>query len=232
MKIKQFRYATDNLGYLVYAQGIGIAIDAGAVDGTIKFAKLNGVQIKYVTNTHSHHDHTPGNERLLKATNAVFIDCKKIKRDKAIAIGDAVLNIIPTPGHTDDSISFVTDNFMVTGDTLFNGTIGNCFSGDLHAFFNSLKRLVSYLPDTQVFAGHDYVVESLGIAKQIEPENKFIKHHFDSYNSSFIVSTIKDELNINPYIRFNAPGIIKKLEDKNLPVLTEFDRFKSIMENY
>ncbi len=232
MKIKQFRYATDNLGYLVYAEGMGVAIDAGAVKETIAFAKDNHIQIKYVTNTHAHHDHTPGNKGMLKATNAAFIDCKQIRSDQTITIGGAILNILPTPGHTEDSISFVTERFMVTGDTLFNGTIGNCFSGDLYAFFNSLKRLVSFSPETKVFAGHDYVLESLKIANQIEPENKFINKAFDAYDPGHIVSTIEDELNVNPYLRFNAPEIIQKLENNNLPVQTEFDRFHSMMEHY
>lgn len=91
---------------------------------------------------------------------------------------------------------------------------------------------MSFPADTKVYAGHDYVVESLGIAGQIEPENTFIKDYLDRYNPDHIVSTIEDELKVNPYLRFNAPGLIKKIEDKNLPVQSEFDRFHSIMENY
>ncbi|MCP4060085.1 MAG: MBL fold metallo-hydrolase, partial [Pseudoalteromonas sp.] len=65
MNIQQFRYNADNLGYLVYSSGQGAAIDAGAVGEVIEFAKQNHIQIKYVTNTHTHHDHTSGNSGLL-----------------------------------------------------------------------------------------------------------------------------------------------------------------------
>lgn len=232
MKIKQFRYAADNLGYLIYNQGVGIAIDAGDVEKIMMFAQKNEIRIDYVTNTHSHHDHTSGNEALLSATRAVFFDCRQVISDQTIPVGDAFLNILPTPGHTDDSISFVADTFMVTGDTLFNGTVGNCFSGDLFAFFKSLKRLISFSPQTKVFAGHDYVQESLRIAKQIEPDNQYTDDALKAYDPRCIVSTIENELNTNPYLRFNIPGIIKKLEDKNLPVHSEFDRFRSIMEHF
>ena len=57
MKVKQFRYSKDNLGYLVYGSKTAIAIDPGAVNGMISFAKEIKVKIKYVTNTHSHYNH-------------------------------------------------------------------------------------------------------------------------------------------------------------------------------
>jgi len=61
MFVKQLRYSADNLGYLLYSANEAIAIDAGAVQETIYFAKKNRIKIKYLTNTHSHHDHTSGN---------------------------------------------------------------------------------------------------------------------------------------------------------------------------
>jgi len=39
-----------------------------------------------------------------------------------------------------------------------------------------------------------------------------------------------DELKINPFLRFNAPGMINNLKKQNMPVDTEFERFNSIME--
>ncbi len=83
MFCKQFKYSTDNLGYLIYSIKEGTAIDAGAVKDILAFAKKNNIHIKYITNTHSHYDHTPGNKTLLKKTNAKFIDCTKIKSDQS-----------------------------------------------------------------------------------------------------------------------------------------------------
>ena len=70
MKVKQFRYSKDNLGYLVYGLKTAIAIDPGAVSGMISFAEENKVRIKYVTNTHSHYDHISGNGLMLEKTQA------------------------------------------------------------------------------------------------------------------------------------------------------------------
>jgi len=232
MFIQQFKYSTDNLGYLVYSTSEGIAIDAGGVEEVLAFAEKNNINIKHVTNTHSHYDHTSGNQVLLKETTAQFIDCRQIKSDQTILLDDEILEVFHTPGHTDDSITFKADEFLVTGDTLFNGTIGNCFSGDLNAFFQSLKRLISLPKDTKIYGGHDYVLESMEIAKTIEKENPYIEEYIKKYNSGLIVSTLDDELKVNLYIRFNATGMISNLKKRNMPINTELARFKSIMEIY
>ncbi len=70
------------------------------------------------------------------------------------------------------------------------------------------------------------------IAKTIEKNNLHIEEYIQKYNSDLIVSTLDDELKVNPYIRFNASGMIKKLKKMNMPVSTEVERFKSIMEVY
>ncbi|MBU1344690.1 MAG: hydroxyacylglutathione hydrolase [Proteobacteria bacterium] len=232
MFIKQFRYSTDNLGYLVYSTSEGIAIDAGGVDDILAFAKKNHIHIKYISNTHSHHDHTCGNETLLKKTSAQFIDCRQIKSDQTLYLDKENLEVFHTPGHTEDSITFMADDFAVTGDTLFNGTIGNCFTGNLSVFFLSLKRLMSFPKDTKIYGGHDYVMESMEIAKTIEKNNPYIEDYIKKYNPGLIVSTLDDELRANSYIRFNAQSMITLLQKRNLPTDTEFARFKSIMETY
>jgi len=232
MFIRQVKYSKDNLGYLVYSTSEGIAIDAGGVEDILSFAEKNHIRIKYVSNTHSHHDHTPGNPTLLKRTDAQFIDCRQINSDQTIKLDQEILEVIHTPGHTEDSVTFKTDEFMVTGDTLFNGTVGNCFTGDFETFFSSLKRLISFSGNTKIYGGHDYVIESMEIAKTIEKDNPNIGEYLKKYDPLLIVSTLDDELRANPYIRFNAPSMINNLKKRNLPANTEFERFKSIMENY
>ena len=232
MFVKQFRYSIDNLGYLIYSNTQGVVIDGGAVKDILSFAQDKNIKIKYITNTHSHHDHTSGNGKLLKKTAAQFIDCTKIKSDQEFHIDQEILKVFHTPGHTDDSITFQAENSLITGDTLFNGTIGNCFSGNLDAFFLSLKRLISFPKNTKIYGGHDYVMESIQIAQGIEKDNLFIKEYIKKYNPELIVSTLEDELNVNPFLRFNEPGIIKNLQQKDIPSNSELLRFKAIMETY
>jgi hydroxyacylglutathione hydrolase len=237
MFIKQFRYSRDNLGYLVFpdTQGIaqGVVIDGGNPDDIVDFAKARGIDIKYVTNTHYHQDHTCGNTGLLeKNPEARFIDCRRVRAGKVIALGGETLEIFLTPGHTENDVCFKADDFLVTGDTLFNGTVGNCFSGYLGRFFTSLKALMAFPMETKIYAGHDYVQESMKMAASIEEDNPDIGAYLEKYDPRLVVSTLADEMRVNPYLRFNAPGMITRLEKRKMPLSTEEQRFFSIMEIY
>jgi len=231
MFIKQFRYSTDNLGYLVFSGTQGVAIDGGNPE-LLNFARNRGIALKYVSNTHSHQDHTCGNTFLLEKTQADFIDCRSAGKGDVITLDGEEVEIIPTPGHTEDSVCFKTNGFLVTGDTLFNGTVGNCFSGDLSGFFRSLKILLAFPGETKIYAGHDYVQESMKMASSIEEDNSDIEAYLQKYDPKLVVSTLADELRVNPYIRFNAPSMINRLQKRTMPFKTEEQRFISIMENY
>ncbi|HCY87774.1 MAG TPA: hydroxyacylglutathione hydrolase [Desulfobacteraceae bacterium] len=231
MEVKQFRYASDNLGYLVHAQGKGIAIDAGAPGEMADYCRNQDIEILYVTNTHTHGDHTSGNQALLEKTGAEFLDCRQFSQGQIIALSSGQeLEVLLTPGHTMDSVCFKGDGFVITGDTLFNATVGNCFSGDLDAFYNSLKQLMALPGDTRVFAGHDYVEAALQEAVSIEPGNPDIDGYRAAIGKEPVVSTIADELKVNPYIRFNAPTIVQLLKERNLPSHTGAERFTALME--
>jgi hydroxyacylglutathione hydrolase len=229
MNIKQFRYSTDNLGYLLYANKSAMVIDGGAVDAILLFARQNGLKIEFAANTHSHSDHTLGLKSLLKASGAAYLDQAALLEKGFLRLHDENINIIHTPGHTSDSVTFHAGLFLITGDTLFNGTVGNCFSGDLLAFFNSIKKLISFPKDTVIYAGHNYVEQAMSFAKWLEPDNEAINLFLKKYTPDLVSSTLEDELRVNPYLRFNDPKIIAVLKEKGLPDSTEWERWESLM---
>lgn len=232
MQIKQFKYSRDNFGYLIVSGKEAMAVDAGAVQPMITFLRENKLDLKYVTNTHLHPDHTSGNPAMLAQTDARLLDCRTMTDGQTIGLGSARLAVLLTPGHTLDSVTFAAKDFLVTGDTLFNGTVGNCFSGDLDLFFSSIKRLTAYPKETKIYSGHDYVEDSMKYARIIEKDNPHIHAYLNAYDPGHVVSTLADEFRVNPYIRFNAPQILALLRDKGLPANTERERFRSLMEVY
>lgn len=229
MRIKQFRYSADNLGYLIYGENEAIAVDGGAVENILSFVREKSLRLTYVTNTHSHGDHTVGTRRLLEASGAAFLDNNTVREQKTIVLTDSAIAVYHTPGHTADSVTFHVNNVLVTGDTLFNGTVGNCFSGDLKGFYHSIKHLLSLPDETIVYPGHDYVKDSMAVAKRLEPENQDIDRFLAGYTPDHIRSTLADERKINPYLRFNEPAIVAFLEKEGLSVGTEYERWESIM---
>lgn len=229
MKIKQFRYSRDNFSYLIFDGNRALAIDGGAVSAIMDYCNSNRIQIETVANTHNHPDHTVGTERLLSESGAGYVTRDQLLAEGGIEIASQKIAAFATPGHTLDSICFHFDDVLVTGDTLFNGTVGNCFSGDLEAFYNSIKTLAAYPAETKIYAGHDYVSDSVAYTRIIEPDNPHPKLFLDKYDPQHVVSTLSDEFNINPFLRFNAPEMIALLKSKNLAVDTEYDRWQSIM---
>jgi hydroxyacylglutathione hydrolase len=229
LKIKQFFYGGDNLGYLLYTGTRALAIDGGAVDEITAFVRKNNLTLAQATNTHGHGDHTAGTRQLVNATGADYLDHHRFVDGQAINLGGETVTVRLTPGHTMDSVSFAADDFLVTGDTLFNGTVGNCFSGDLKAFYRSIRLLIGYPGGCRVYAGHDYVAASLAFARHLTPDNSAIDTYAARYDSSHVVSTLDDERTVNPYLRFNDPDIISLLELKGLPTATEYQRWEGIM---
>ncbi len=229
MKIKQFRYGEDNLAYLVYNGKTAAAIDGGAADRILRFLKEHSFNLKYVLNTHDHADHTPGNSSLLKKTGAKFISTSKLYAMKTLELGGQSIDIFPSPGHTMDSIVFSCDDWLITGDTLFNGTVGNCYSSKYEIYFNSLEKILSYPPSTRVFAGHDLVDYAIGVAGNIDPVNPYLDDYRNKYNPDFVVSSLEMELKVNPFIRFNDTVLDSYREKLNMSLDTPYERWRALM---
>jgi hydroxyacylglutathione hydrolase len=229
LNIKQFRYGTDNLGYLVYAQKNALVIDGGAHQEISVFVEHHHLDLLYIANTHSHHDHTLGNRFLLKRPNIALLRSDELIRQGTIVIENQKIEIIRTPGHTEDSVCFYTGNALITGDTLFNGTIGNCFTGNLKNFYNTIKCLMKFPQATFVYAGHDYVHDAMQFAGNLEPDNKQIDIYLAKYKPDHVYSSLSDEFQINPYMRFNTGNMIDVLKNRGLPWKTEWERWQSVM---
>jgi hydroxyacylglutathione hydrolase len=229
LEIRQFRYAHDNLSYLIYGGKQALAIDGGAAGEMLSFSRERGLTLVYVTNTHDHADHTPGNDTLLRSSGATFLADADLPDGYRIDLDGSAVQVLHTPGHTYDSKCFYAENTLIGGDTLFNGTIGNCFTGDIRRFYQSIKRLMALPEETIVYAGHDYVKDSMAFAKYLEPENVEIDRFLHRYDPDHVYSTIADEKLVNPYFRFNEESIVAVLRKRGLPVQTEWERWQSLM---
>jgi hydroxyacylglutathione hydrolase len=228
LQLKQFRYHIDNLGYLVYGKKYAMAVDGGAYGEILSFIKSGGLNLLFVTNTHGHQDHTSGNASLLHESNARLLRYEEIQNTE-IELEGQKLSVYNTPGHTADSLCFHVDNVLITGDTLFNGTIGNCFSGDARGFYQSIKKIMSLSESTVIYAGHDYVEEAMTFARRLEPDNEYIEIFLQKYRAAHVFSRLTEELRVNPYLRFNESSIIELLKRNGLPAKTEWQRWQSLM---
>lgn len=229
MNILPFRYDTDNLSYVVFRGASAAVVDGGAVEQILAFLTRSGITLRYVLNTHGHADHTKGNARLMAATGAPWANGRDVIENGGVSIDGESLLAMATPGHTADSVTFHFNGVLITGDTLFNGTVGNCFSGDLAAFYDSIERLSRFPDDTRVYAGHDYVHEAMASARYWEPNNPDIDGYLARYDTNHVVSTLGEERRVNPYLRVNTPVIVSQIRQRGLPADTALDRWTSFM---
>jgi sulfur dioxygenase len=82
-----------------------------------------------------------------------------VKHGDVLPLGSMSIEVLETPGHTDDSLSFRVEAHVLTGDCLFvRGTGRADFqNGDAGALYDSITSVLFALPDrTNVWPGHDY----------------------------------------------------------------------------
>jgi len=80
-----------------------------------------------------------------------------VKDEDLLRVGDETIRVLHTPGHSPGSISLTGDGYVLTGDALFNQSIGRTDlpGGDLKILTHSIrKRLFTLDDNTKVYPGH------------------------------------------------------------------------------
>lgn len=145
-------------------------------------ADLN-LQLTYVLDTHVHADHITGAGALRRATGAKTIGSPNgaqcadlhLRGGDTLQVGELVVRVLSTPGHTDDSLSYVIGDRVFTGDALLIRGCGRTDfqNGDAGTLYDSITGALFSLPDnTQVFPGHDYKghgMSTIGEERRLNP---------------------------------------------------------------
>lgn len=223
-----------NFNYLIACPESGEALAVDPLDHTqcLATAKRHGWQITQIVNTHEHGDHTGGNQAMISETGAKLLAHKNAKIaavDWGLKAGDKVnvgktveLEVLDTPGHTMSHIClFAHSNppVLLCGDTLFNAGAGNCVhGGHPEALYHTFTEQLAKLPDaTQVYPGHEYMVNNLQFTLDREPDNEraasLLQEVKDQDPNHAFISTLGLEKEINTFFRLHSPTVIQKLRD-------------------
>lgn len=162
-----------------------------SIDKVTIFIKLTKLKLLFILETHAHADHLSGSQELkeefpyakLAIGSGITEVQKKFKeifdlspdfptdgrqfdrlledREKFHA-GSLTIEVFHTPGHTPACSSYLIEDALFTGDTLFmpDYGVGRCDFplGSAENLFNSITRKIYMLPDlTRVFTCHDYL---------------------------------------------------------------------------
>ena len=154
------------------------------VDHYLRLVHELDLRLVKAVDTHLHADHITGLGALRDRTRCITVMGEQTKADVVsmrLAEGDKLsveglaLDVLYTPGHTDDSYSFVMGDRVFTGDTLLiRGTGRTDFqNGDPRMQYESLFGKLLRLPnETLVYPAHDYkgeMVSTIGEEKRFNP---------------------------------------------------------------
>ena len=173
--------------FIVQSQAEAIIVDPGdEPERILRFIKdINATPTRIVA-THTHFDHVLGVDGVRKATKTPFMIHRDdlpmlesmqsrvrqfmgfevppppkvdgyVKDGELLKLGDETIRVLHTPGHSPGSISLAGDGYVLTGDALFNQSIGrtDLTGGDLKTLIRSIKdQLFKLDDDTIVYPGH------------------------------------------------------------------------------
>lgn len=160
------------LSYLLGCEATRAAVlidpELSRIDSYLGLVHQQGVNVRYLVDTHTHADHFSASHELARVLHAPvvmhrlspapFADLRVDDGDMLI-VGELRLKALHTPGHTRDSICLVAADRVFTGDTLLIGGTGRTDlpSGNPQELYDSLfHKLLKLPPETLVFPAHDY----------------------------------------------------------------------------
>ncbi|WP_425807510.1 MBL fold metallo-hydrolase [Desulfitobacterium sp. Sab5] len=180
-----------------------ILIDPGAEAKRIqRWVLEKGYQLEYILLTHGHPDHIGAVDELrdvfgikvgIHAGDAGMLTNGKknlstlfgplitvrpvdfyLEDGQNFMVGNLNLSVLATPGHSQGGVCFLTPDGLISGDTLFAGSIGRTdfAGGNYEQLIDSIQKKLMVLPeDTLVFPGHGEAT-TIGQEKR---ENPFLQ---------------------------------------------------------
>jgi len=221
-------------------------VDPGDAAPVLAYAKSHALILSNILLTHHHSDHTGGVPELLKnfpeasvyGPNDPRIPFVKttVRDEDIVHIDNLAFRVLNTPGHTSSHICYQepTKGWLFCGDTLFSAGCGRVFDGTIEQLHDSIMLLKSLPKDTKVYCGHEYTLQNLHFAANVEPKN----HTIDSYrthlkekpNACSLPSTIALEKKINPFMRTHILAVQDFAYSQGLKSCNSLDLFKLLRE--
>lgn len=169
-------------------EAAGARTSTVSADALLAFVRSKLLTVAWILETHAHADHLSAAGYLadqLQAPVAIGRGIVQVQQhfktlfglgDEFIAdgsqfdrlfedadsfnVGGLTARVIATPGHTDDSLTYVIGDAAFVGDTVFAADTGTARcdfpGGDAHRLYASIQRILALPADTRIYLCHDY----------------------------------------------------------------------------
>ena len=253
LKIYIINSLSDNYVYLLRNEkkNITSVIDPGEAEPVIKFLNNKNWHLDEIINTHHHHDHIGGNEKLLDVykSNLIAPSYEKnrisdisifVSDNETLIIAGVSANVIHTPGHTLGHVCFFMpeEKCLFSGDTLFYLGCGRVFEGTMDQMWLSLLKLRSLPDDTSVYCGHEYTISNMKFAKYIDTKNVLLNEASLEIKNKrekslpTVPFNLGIEKKINPFLRADEDSFIKSIGISCNSASESFGEIRLKKDNY
>lgn len=225
-------------------------------DKLLAYIEAQGLTLQWILETHAHADHLSAAHYLKQKTGATIAIGEGIRKvqqtfkvvfniadtelsakgdyfDKLFAdneqfsIGSLSASVLNTPGHTNDSVSYLIAGHLFVGDSLFMPDAGTARcdfpGGDAHILFRSIQRIYQLPDETVIYMCHDYQPNGRELKYKttvLEQKNSNIHVKADTAEADFVAKreardkTLAVPRLIYPSVQVNIRGgQLPKAED-------------------
>ncbi len=146
--------------------GTAVFVDSGApLDPLLRAVERERLTVTHVLTTHGHHDHVEGHDELRRRFGVPAVA-------ESVETGGLRVEALPTPGHSDDGVSFVVNGELCfSGDTLFKDAVGGTRDDFAGVRSSVMEVLMALPPETRVLPGH---TDETTIGREWE-QNPFVR---------------------------------------------------------
>lgn len=147
------------------------AITTDCADQMVDWIEAHDLTVRFLLDTHVHADRPSGTAYLktkfLCAQTAIGSGTpdvsgydRLLEDGEKLCLGHACGRVMATPGHTPGCVSYLFDDFLFVGDTLFMPDIGTARcdfpGGDAEVLYDSIRKILALPEDTKIYMCHDY----------------------------------------------------------------------------
>ena len=209
------------------------------------------MSLDFILITHHHSDHIDGINYLKLKYAPTVIGAKRdkhrlppldieVEEGKQLSIGSKTFDIYDVDGHTVGHIAYrlLDDRALFTGDSLMIMGCGRLFEGTPEDMWKSLEKLKQLPEDTMIYSGHEYTKSNIEFAITVDPQNEKLKARRTEVLERLqkglptVPSTLRKELDTNPFLRESEISIVKHVDMVNLDPISRFAKIRALKDNF